>query len=52
MRKNIYSTIKDFFTEYENSEFSISFIISEDGSTDDSIKIIQNLKNIRYKTHK
>ena len=42
--KNIYSTIKDFFTEYENSEFSISFIISEDGSTDDSIKIIQNLK--------
>ena len=42
--KNIYSTIKDFFTEYENSELSISFIISEDGSTDDSIKIIQNLK--------
>lgn len=44
--KNIYSTIKDFFTEYENSEFKISFIISEDGSTDDSIKIIQNLKKI------
>jgi len=42
--KNIYSTIKDFFTEYENSEFKISFIISEDGSTDDSIKIIQDLK--------
>ena len=42
--KNIYSTIKDFFTEYKNSEFKISFIISEDGSTDDSIKIIQNLK--------
>ena len=42
--KNIYSTIKDFFTEYENSELSISFIISEDGSTDDSIKIIQDLK--------
>jgi glycosyltransferase involved in cell wall biosynthesis len=44
--KNIHSTIKDFFTEYENSEFKISFIISEDGSTDDSIKIIQNLKKI------
>jgi len=42
--KNIYSTIKDFFTEYKNSEFKISFIISEDGSTDDSIKIIQDLK--------
>ena len=29
--KNTYSTIKDFFKEYENSELSISFIISEDG---------------------
>ena len=38
--KNIYSTIKDFFIEYENSDFEISFIVSEDGSTDNSIKII------------
>ena len=42
--KNIYSTIKNFFTEYKNSDFEISFIISEDGSTDDSINIINELK--------
>ena len=42
--KNIYSTIKDVFTEYENSNFQISFIVSEDGSTDNSIKIIEDLK--------
>ena len=34
--KNIYSTIKNFFTEYKNSDFEISFIISEDGSTDNT----------------
>ena len=44
--KNIYSTIKNFFIEYENSDFEISFIISEDGSTDNSIDIINNLKEI------
>ena len=38
--KNIYKTIKNFFSEYENSDFQISFIISEDGSTDNSKKII------------
>ena len=42
--KNIYSTIKSFFIEYENSDFEISFIISEDGSTDNSIKIIRELQ--------
>jgi len=42
--KNIYSTIKDFFIEYENSDFEISFIVSEDGSTDNSIKIINKLQ--------
>ena len=43
--KNIYSTIKNFFIEYEkNNNFEISFIISEDGSTDNSIKIINELK--------
>ena len=42
--KNIYSTIKNFFIEYENSDFEISFIISEDGSTDNSIPIINELK--------
>ena len=35
--KHIYRTIKDFFNEYVDSSFSISFIISEDGSTDNSI---------------
>ena len=42
--KNIYSTIKSFFIEYEDSDFEISFIISEDGSTDNSIKIIKELQ--------
>ena len=42
--KNIYSTIKNFFIEYEDSDFEISFIISEDGSTDNSIPIINELK--------
>ena len=42
--KNIYTTIKNFFSEYENSDFEISFIISEDGSTDNSIKIINELQ--------
>ena len=42
--KNIYTTIKNFFSEYENSDFEISFIISEDGSTDNSINIINELQ--------
>ena len=42
--KNIHTTIENFFTEYENSNFKISFIVSEDGSTDSSIQIINNLK--------
>ncbi len=42
--KHIYRTIKDFFNEYEDSSFSISFIISEDGSTDNSINIIKDLQ--------
>jgi len=41
--KNIHSTIENFFTEYKNSNFKISFIVSEDGSTDSSIQIINNL---------
>ena len=44
--KNIYTTIENFFKEYENNEFEISFIISEDGSTDNSIDIINKLKEI------
>ena len=44
--KNIYSTIKDFFSEYENTNFDISFIISEDGSTDKSLEIINDLMKI------
>ena len=42
--KHIYRTIKDFFNEYVDSSFSISFIISEDGSTDNSINIIKDLQ--------
>ena len=42
--KNIYTTIENFFKEYENNKFEISFIISEDGSTDNSINIINELK--------
>tara|TARA_B100002051_G_C16736809_1_gene641743 strand:- start:2427 stop:3146 length:720 start_codon:yes stop_codon:yes gene_type:complete len=44
--KNIYTTIENFFKEYENNKFEISFIISEDGSTDNSIDIINKLKEI------
>ncbi len=44
--KNIYATIENFFKEYENNKFEISFIISEDGSTDNSIDIINKLKEI------
>ena len=44
--KNIYTTIENFFKEYENNKFEISFIISEDGSTDNSIDIINKLKKI------
>ena len=42
--KNIYTTIENFFKEYANNKFEISFIISEDGSTDNSINIINKLK--------
>ena len=44
--KNIYTTIENFFKEYSNNKFEISFIISEDGSTDNSINIINKLKKI------
>jgi len=44
--KNIYTTIESFFKEYSNNKFEISFIISEDGSTDNSINIINELKKI------
>ena len=44
--KNIYSTLENFFEEYKDNNFEISFIISEDGSTDNSINIINNLKKV------
>ncbi len=44
--KNIYSTLENFFEEYKDNNFKISFIISEDGSTDNSIKIINDLKKV------
>ena len=43
--KNIYNN-RNFFIEYSNNKFEISFIISEDGSTDNSINIINELKKI------
>ena len=44
--EKIYTTIENFFKEYSNNKFEISFIISEDGSTDNSINIINELKKI------
>jgi len=44
--KNIYSTLENFFEEYKDNNFEISFIISEDGSTDNSINIINDLKKV------
>ena len=44
--ENIYSTLENFFEEYKDNNFKISFIISEDGSTDNSIKIINDLKKV------
>ena len=50
--KNIYSTLENFFEEYKDNNFKISFIISEDGSTDNSIKIINDLKKVYDIKHK
>lgn len=44
--KNIFSTLENFFEEYKYNDFEISFIISEDGSTDNSINIINDLKKV------
>ena len=41
--KHIEDTIIGFFDEFETSNVSISFLISEDGSTDNSVKIINKL---------
>ena len=38
--------MENFFEEYKDNNFEISFIISEDGSTDNSINIINNLKKV------
>ena len=42
--KTIYHTIEEFFKLYKNSKIEIKFVISEDGSTDNSIVEIQKLK--------
>ena len=42
--ETIYATIEEFFKLYKNSEIQIKFIISEDGSTDNSLSEIQKLK--------
>ena len=41
--KHIKNTIIGFFDEFKNSNVSISFLISEDGSTDNSVEIINKL---------
>ncbi len=41
--KNIGKTIESFFSEYKDTDFDISFIISEDGSTDNTKNILSNL---------
>jgi len=42
--KTIYVTIEEFFKIYKDSEIEIKFIISEDGSTDNSVFEIEKLK--------
>ena len=41
--ESIYSTIVEFFDCYEESDISVNFIISEDGSSDNSVEQIQIL---------
>ena len=46
--KNIEFTITSFFKELTNFGFNLEFIISEDGSSDNSVKIIKDLSK-KYK---
>lgn len=44
--KNIEHTIVSFFDKLEKHNFEIEFIISEDGSKDNSVKVIKSLSKI------
>lgn len=44
--KTIFNTITEFFEYYKNSHIKIKFIISEDGSTDNSVEEIKRLQKI------
>jgi len=44
--KTIFKTISEFFEYYKNSHIKIKFIISEDGSTDNSVEEIKRLQKI------
>tara|TARA_Y100000389_G_C17468630_1_gene528123 strand:+ start:1405 stop:2121 length:717 start_codon:yes stop_codon:yes gene_type:complete len=44
--ESIYSTIVEFFDCYKESDISVNFIISEDGSNDNSVDQIQQLQKI------
>ena len=46
--KNIEFTISSFFKELTNFGFNLEFIVSEDGSSDNSVKIIKDLSK-KYK---
>ena len=48
MKKNIEFTISSFFKELTNFGFNLEFIVSEDGSSDNSVKIIKDLSK-KYK---
>ena len=42
--ESIYATIEEFFNFYKNSEIDVNFIISEDGSSDNSVEQIKLLQ--------
>lgn len=43
--ESIYTTIEEFFNFYKTSEININFIISEDGSSDNSVEQIKLLQD-------
>jgi glycosyltransferase involved in cell wall biosynthesis len=43
--ESIYATIEEFFNFYKTSEIKINFIISEDGSSDNSVEQIELLQD-------
>ena len=43
--ESIYATIEEFFNFYKASEIDVNFIISEDGSSDNSVEQIKLLQD-------